>query len=216
MCQNYAQDTCGTIGNSNETMVTKTTDRRFYLNTADPAPCAGNITSWRVCYYGPNSTSSSFTFRFARSYWATYAVYRKVDTGVVERYVRVSEIFKAVRASEFAARFREAGDVVDGRIHPGGFRCYTDSIDTASSVTVQAGDILGACVFDPMNDRYRLLSRRQLDVVGESRHNGGSLLATTAGGCSMDTLPSNIPTSQLSVVNSRTLHIHANMGMCMN
>jgi hypothetical protein len=192
-------------------MVTKTTDRMFYLNTANPALCSGNITNWRVCYYGPNRTSNSFTF--ARSYWATYAIYRKVGTGVDERYVRVSEIFKAVRGSTFA-RFRE-GSVLDGPIRSG-FRCYTDSLNTAEasgSVTVQAGDVIGACVFDPTNNR--ILSRRQLDVVGESRYSGSSLLAVpTTDECSMDTLPSNIPSSQLSVINSKRLHIYANMGMC--
>ena len=196
-------------------MVTKATDRMFYLNTANPAPCSGNITSWRVCYYGPNSTSNSFSF--ATSYWATYAVYRRVVTGVDEHYIRVSEIFKAVRGSTFA-RFREGRNVVDGSIRSG-FRCYTDSLDNAEaseSVMVQAGDVIGACVFDPANER--ILNRRQLDVVGEttSRHgSGSSLLAVpTTEGCSMDTLPSNIPTSQLSVVNSKRLHIYANLGMC--
>ena len=133
-----------------------------------------------------------------------------MGTGVDEHYVRVSEVFKAVRASAFAIRYRE-GNVADGPIQ-GGFRCYTDSIDNeTSSVEVQAGDIIGACVFDPVNDR--ILTRRQLDVVGENRHDGSSLLATSTDGCSMDTLPSNIPASQLSVLNSRRLHIHANMGV---
>jgi hypothetical protein len=194
-------------------MVTKTIDRMFYLNTANPALCSGHITNWRVCYYGPNSTSNSFAF--ARSYWATYSIYRKVGTGIDERYIRVSEIFKAVRGSRFA-RFRE-GNVLDGPIRSG-FGCYTDSLDTAeaSSVTVQAGDVIGACVFNPVNNRF--LNRRQLDVVGEtrSRHSGNSLLALpVTDECSMDTLPSNIPSSQLSVINSKRLHIYANnMGMC--
>ena len=180
----------------------------FYLNTANPAPCTGNITSWRVCYYGPTSTSSTGS-RSLRSYWATYAVYQKMGTGADERYVRVSEVFKAVRGSTFA-RFRE-GNVVDGSID-NGFRCYTDSIDTeaSASVTVQAGDVLGVCVFDPVNNR--LLNRRQLDVVGQSSHSGSSLLATTTDGCSMDTLPSDIPASQLSILNSKRLHIYANLG----
>lgn len=138
-----------------------------------------------------------------------------MGTGVDEHYIRVSEIFKAVRSSTFA-RFRE-GSVVDGPIRSG-FRCYTDSLDTAEaseSVTVQAGDIIGACVFDPANEL--ILSRMQLDIVGESRSrhdSGSSLLAMpTTDGCSMDTLPSNIPTNQLSVISSKRLHIYANVGM---
>ena len=131
-----------------------------------------------------------------------------MGTGVDEHYVRVSEVFKAVRASAFAIRYRE-GNVADGPIR-GGFRCYTDSIDNeTSSVIVQTGDVLGVCVFNPVNQGF--LIRSQLDVVGES--SGSSLLATTTDGCSMDTLPSNIPTSQLSVLNSRRLHIHTNMGV---
>ena len=209
--QIYAQDSCGTIGNSNESMVTKISDRMFYLDTANPAPCTVNITSWRVCYYGPDSTSRSFGLR---SYWATYAIYRKVGTGVGERYIRVSEMFQAVRASALVMRLRDSPDriLVDGPIQRGGFRCYTDSIDsdTSSSVRVQTGDILGACVFNPVNQFF--LTRSQLDIVGRER-NGSSLLATTTDGCSMDMLPSNIPASQLSILNSRRLHIHANMGM---
>ena len=201
-----AQDTCGPIGNNNESMITKSRDRMFYLNTADPAPCTGNITSWRVCYYGPDSLRISLF----RSYWATYAVYRRIGSGGDEQYIRVSEKFEAVRMNRFS-RFRE-WDVVDGSIQQGGFRCYTDSIDRdgSSPLTVQAGDVLGACVFNPANDGF--LNRNQLDIVGEI--SGSSLLATTTDGCTIDTLPTNIASNQLSVASSRRLHLHANVGMC--
>ena len=64
------QDTCGPIGNSDVTAATPSRARRFYLNSADPAPCTGNITSWRVCYYGPDDVDDD-----RGTYWATYAVY---------------------------------------------------------------------------------------------------------------------------------------------
>ena len=86
------QESCGPIGNSDETAATPLRDQRFYLNTADPAPCTGNITSWRVCYYGPDDVDNA-----RGSYWATYAVYREMGSGDNVRYEKVSEMFRAVR-----------------------------------------------------------------------------------------------------------------------
>ena len=166
----------------------------FYLNTANPAPCTGNITSWRVCYYRPLfPLFQTFSIRYY-SYWATYAVYRKVESGSNVQYQRVSETFSAT-----------ADNVIQG-----GFHCYTDQLNSSEqSLTVQAGDILGACVFDPMDQPAR--NRRQLDVVGEV--SGESLLAMGAGGCSLTEMPSSIPVNQLTNVNSRRLHIYANVTM---
>ena len=136
------QEQCGSIGNSNETAGTASRARMFHLDTANPASCTGNITSWRVCYYGPDSVDT------AGSYWATYAVYRRMGSGNSDRYLRVSEMFRALRTVA-----RIIGDpIVDGEIAQGGFNCYTDSIDVGNSpLTIQAGDILGACVFDHSN-----------------------------------------------------------------
>ena len=69
------QERCGSIGNSDETAATPSRDQAFYLDTANPATCGGNITSWRVCYYGPDSIDR------IGSYWATYAVYRRMGSG---------------------------------------------------------------------------------------------------------------------------------------
>ena len=196
---------CGSIGNLDEAEVTPSRAQLFYLNTADPAPCTGNITSWRVCYYGPN------TINDAGSYWATYAVYRRMGSGSSVRYVRMSEIFRAVRTvPEFTST-----PVVDGEVAQGGFNCYTDSIDIGDSpLTIQAGDILGACVFDPDGDIQfggtSILIRLPLDVVGEA--SGGSLMQMDTAECSREAIPSDIPTNQLSSLSSRTLHIHANIG----
>ena len=179
----------------------------FYLNTANPAPCTGNITSWRVCYYGPSSTSL-FSLR---DYWATYAVYRRRGTGSTEQFEQVSEMFTALRATRIATVFgqRFVDRKVDGVIQSG-FHCYTDQLDTGSSpLTVQAGDVVGACVFDPVN--HPRVIRRQLDIVGEV--SGESLLAMNTGGCSLTGMPSSIPANQLTNVNSRRMHIYAKVGM---
>ena len=175
----------------------------FYLNTVNPAPCSGNISSWRVCYHGPDSIAFS-------AYWATYAIYRRIiSSDGSERYENISSMFRAVRATGLLAAVDSTG-IIDGSIQQGGFNCYNDFIDAGTSpLTVQAGDVLGACVFDPANSEN--YGRHQLDVVGETE--GESLLGMSSSGCTTDALPSSIPVSQLSMVSSRRLHIYANIGI---
>ena len=204
------QEHCGSIGNSDETAATASRAQMFYLDTANPAPCTGNVTSWRVCYYGPDDIND------IGKYWATYAVYRRTGSGNSLRYVLVTEMFRAIRT---VSRF--TGDpIVDGEIEQGGFNCYSDSIDAGSSpLTIQTGDILGACVFDPEDDRVNnilpvlgsrvTVARLPLNVVGEV--NGESLQQMFTDGCSRTNIPDDISINQLSTVNSR-LHIHANIG----
>ena len=193
------QERCGSIGNNDETAATPSRAQMFYLDTANTAPCTGNITSWRVCYYGPDSVNDR------GSYWATYAVYRMMGSGDSVRYIRVSGMFSAVRT---IAIFVSVDPVADGEITEGGFNCYDDAID--SPLTIQAGDILGACVFDPSNSVLFDVTRLQLDVVGET--SGGTLLQMGTSDCSRTDIPSDILASQLSTINSRRLHIYANIG----
>ena len=205
-CIMLAQDTCGPIGSSD---VRDTDDRRarkFYLNIADPAPCTGYVTSWRVCYYGPDDNIDEES-RVQRSYWATYAVYRSMGAGGNKRYVRVSEMFKAVRATTVpSTSYRLDAEVIDGRMQQDGFVCFNDAVDNPP-LLVQAGDFVGACVFRPEDGNS--FTRRQLDVVGES--DGGLLLQMSTFGCSIDTIPSNIYDYELFTINRRRLHIYANI-----
>ena len=178
----------------------------FYLNTANPAPCTGIITSWRVCYYQPVDRT------LLKTYVATYAVYRKTGSGVAEQYQRVSDVYRAVRVTRalFSIVANRTGPV-DGEILDG-FVCYNDLVDVGSSpLTVQAGDVLGACVFDPTE--LGRFTNNPLDIVGEV--NGESLLtmASIAAGCNVHSLPFTIPVSQLTVINARRLHLYANIGM---
>ena len=196
------QERCGSIGNSSETAVTPTRAKLFYLDTANPANCTGNITSWRVCYYGPESIDN------LGSYWATYAIYRRIGSGDSVRYERVSGVFRAIRA---VAKFT-TDPIVDGEIVQGGFNCFDDFIDAHDSpVTIQAGDILGTCVFDP-NDLFLAITRLSLDVVGEVSGESTPLLQMGTTGCFLNAIPSNISANQLSTLNSTRLHIHANIG----
>ena len=191
------QEQCGSIGNSDETAATPSRAQMFYLDTDNAAPCTGNVTSWRVCYYGPDSVNGR------GSYWATYAVYRMMGSGDSVRYIRVSGMFSAVRTIE---SFVSVDPVADGEITEGGFNCYDDAID--SPLTILAGDILGACVFDPSNGFG--VTRIQLDVVGET--SGGTLLQRATTGCSREDIPSDIAADQLSSINSRRLHVYAMIG----
>ena len=198
-----AQDTCGSIGNSNENAQSVERGQSFYLNTAKPAPCTGNITSWRVCYYGPSEELDSDD-RF--SYWATYAVYRKMNSGANGRYERVSQLFSAVTATNNLVQIDNTGRT-DGEIQQQGFNCYDDSVTVP--LTVQAGDVLGACVFNPTDGFF--FTRIQLDIVGQV--DGESLLQMGTGECTTTALPTSIQASQLSTVDSRRLHLYANIGI---
>ena len=203
-----AQDTCGRIGNSDVRDPDDEKARKFYLNIADPATCSGHITSWTVCYYGPDDNIDAGS-RTQRSYWATYAVYRRVGHGIDRRYIRVSDMFKAVRATSVPPRSSGSyldAEVLDGRVQQDGFVCFSDAVDNPP-LSVQAGDFVGACVFRPEDGNT--FSRRQLDVVGES--DSGSLLQMNTFGCSIDTIPSNIRALELSNVIERKLHIYANI-----
>ena len=191
---------CGLVGNSNETRLTARRDRKFYLDVEHPAPCAGNVTSWTVCYYPPDSVENNST------YWAFYAVYRRNVSENGEHYERVSDTFTAVRSSQNFLN----GPIVDGGIVAREFNCYNYTISNGdSSMTVEAGDVLGACVFDPPDTANAV--RRQLDIVGEVE--GESLLQMNKAGCIFTGRGWEIPLSvSPRPVSSRRLHLYANIG----
>ena len=132
-----AQQKCyGSIGNNIEMAATPSRSQFFYLNTANPANCTGNITSWRVCYYGPD------TVDVLGSYWATYAVYQRMESTEhksITLYTCVTEMYRAIRTVASGTNF----PIVDDEIVRGGSNCYTDSIDAGESpLTIQAGKSL--------------------------------------------------------------------------
>ena len=190
---------CGLIGNSNETQLSAIRDKMFYLDVEHPAPCAGNVTSWTVCYYAPDSV------RTDRIYWALYAIYRRNVSENGDRYERVSDTFTAVRSDQNFLN----GRIVDGEIVDGEFNCYNDTIDNGdSSLTVQTGDVLGACILDPPE------RRRQLDIVGEVK--GESLLEMNEDRCIVmgqdREIPLSVERSQLLPPrSSKRLHLYANI-----
>ena len=185
------------IGNSDETQGRPSGTEMFYLNTANPAPCSGTITSFRVCYYEPDDVRYNHNFR------ATYAVYRRrfLDKNNMY-YERVSEMFTALRSK---TNFDNNDDDSD-------FNCYNNVLGMRSTPpTVLAGDVLGACIFNPPDS---FLSRRYpLDIVSQVNGDEEFLLQLgTTAGCSRDTIPNNISISDVVNISYRRLHLYANIG----
>ena len=175
------------------------------MNTANPAPCAGNITSWRICYYGPSNVNQISSI----SYTSTYAVYRRMGSGGDVRYQNVSDAFRATVTTSRLAFSDPTRTTVDSIIQENGFNCYDDTNDINMSVPVQAGDLVGVCIFNPEDGNS--FTRNQLNIVGDG--GGESLLQmNNVGGCSVDSIPSSVQDDDLSTVNNRRLHIYANIG----
>ena len=170
------------IGTNNETAFIPERDERFYLNVADPAPCNGIINGWRYCIYNPDDIENY------RYYITTFAVYRAVGTG-----------YQKVMSSE--TRVSRRGNKIN---RSQDFNCYNVSVN---SFTVQAGDFVAACIYDPgLNGGLY----RQLDLIG--RNVAGSLMRTNtefASQCSGNSLPSVVSDNQLSNESSRILHLYA-------
>ena len=186
-----AQQSCGPIGTNDETEVSAVRDLRFYLNTANPAPCDGTITRWNYCYYGPS-------FLYYASYRVTFAVYRRVASNGHDVYQQISNTFTVDRIALFDPISR-------------GFNCHNEFIAGGEAVEVQRGDVLGACIFDP--DNGIILVHSQLDVVGEA--SDYSLLEMDdVSECDFGAVPSRILASNLREQTSRILHLYAEIGKC--
>ena len=183
-----SQQCSGPIGTNNEVEHSVVRQSMLYLNTAAPAPCSGTITEGRVCYYKPRDIRNN------RMYYVTVAVYRETsdDPG---QYQRISDTF----VISYTGR-----DIKD---EDSDFVCNT--FDASPDLDIEAGDVFGACVFDPSGG-----SRRQLEIVGEA--SGYSLMQMDSSGCSRTSIPSTISTGDLSNVNSRLLHVYANIDITSN
>ena len=129
-----------------------------------------------------------------------------------EHYKGVSHTFQAVTVTKFLfpPNGTATDTAVDGVIQAKSFICYDDFLGTNESwLTVETGDVVGACIFNPKNGHT--FSRRELDIVGEAE--GHSLLADDRFECTTETLPSVIHTNRLSIKKSRRLHLYATVGM---
>ena len=180
-----SQQCSGPIGTKNEVEHAVVTRNRFYLNTAAPAPCSGTITEGRVCYYKPSR------IRNYSDYYVTVAVYREMsdDPG---QYQKISDTF-VISYTGRQIKYENRNNY---------FVCNT--FDVSPDLDIEAGDVFGACVFNPSGG-----NRRRLEIVGEA--SGSSLMEMSSGGCSLTSIPSTISISDLSNVDSRLLHVYANI-----
>ena len=179
-CQCTAQ--APIVGTNSERAYTADRSRRFYLNTAAPAPCSGTINGWRYCFYNPGNIRNSLT------YITTFAAYRATDTG----YQRVSNI----TVVSWSGR--------DINALSQNFNCFNISV---SDFIIEAGDIVGGCVYDPAGGG----STRQLDIVGQNAAGYSLMQMSDESQCEQNSLPLSISSSQLFILNSRILHVYASI-----
>ena len=178
----------GTIGTNNERKFDAIRTRRLYLNTAAPAPCSGTVSELRYCYYRPGDLLDGVI------YHATVAVYRpmNLNDGSVQ-YNRISDVFAI---SLTGANISATSD---------NFTCTTlDHPDFG----VEAGDVVGACIFNPPGN-----STRQLNLDSYTKRS--QLMHMASKGCSLTDIPSPVSSVRLIMATSRILHVYANItSMC--
>ena len=183
------------LGTDDEGFFTAVRDHSFYLNTAHPALCSGTVTRWRYCYYSPPIVNGA---NLTVIYRTSFAVYRRMmdsSSGLYAVYERVSDVFSIIVREE-------------NHSHDSSFEC--DILEVDVSFTIEAGDVVGACIFDPVDSENRL--RKQLNIVGET--NGYSLQQMSdVSDCTvgLNKLPVTISNSMLTAINSRVLHLYADI-----
>lgn len=188
-----SSDCSSPLGTDDKREFTAARDLSFYLNTAHPAVCSGTVRSWRYCYYVPSVVNDTIDV-----YRTSFAVYREMmdsDSGLYT-YGRVSRVFS----------------ITEDLVQTSSFVC---GILDVNDFTIEAGDLVGACIFDPIDNEANGRFRSQLDIVGETVLTSGYplLRMTDVSACAvgLNQLPSSIPNNMLSVAESRVLHLYADI-----
>ena len=166
------------LGTNDETPYTADRSMRLYLNTAAPAPCNGTINGWRYCFYNPDNVNDN------QDYKTTFAVYRAVGMG----YQRVSNVIVVSRSGRNIGALSQS------------FNCFNINV---GDFTIEAGDIVGGCVYDPTR------GDRQLDIVGQNAAGYSLMQMNDVSECTRNSLPLSISSSQLSILDSTILHVYA-------
>ena len=165
------------------------TNLRFYLNTQNPAPCSGNVTTWEYCYYSPSTEGDE--------YWASFGIYKLVESN----YQLVSDKFRII--------------IPNNEIGSSSFTCRT--FTTPSVTTIQQGDVVGACIHDVIRSSdaraaINLAGRSTADYsLLEVPVNGRD------GTCNDDfdvAVPGSVSTDDLRDSPSTILHLYALIGEC--
>ena len=181
----YSQTSdCGDIGNSlasDQNTVRRSgvsaaqVSATFYLDTNNSASCSGTITRWRYCYFPSQAELDAPPS-------VQFAVYRLNQTG--NGYDRVSRVYTAFGL-----------DDIDATID-----CQILQLRQNRFAQVQAGDVIGACIYQPTSNAS------PLDVIGR-RATGQSLMQGARGACSFNSLPES--TNQLTSRDDLVMLIYA-------
>ena len=181
---NVRGQVCGVVG-TEASEFEAYREQNFYLNTQDTTPCDGTVTEFQFCYHRSDQG-------LAASYDFTFAVFRETSPGT---YTAVSDAFTTGVGPNLDPEFT--------------FAC--GNFQAPSELQVQAGDMIGACVYDPPDGG--VLNRRvQRDVVSENAGIDRYLMVADNSGCGDFSVPSSVDMDSLSEMNSLILHISANIG----
>ena len=173
------------IGDEKQQGNRRSTDN-FYLNVNSPASCLGNVTGFNYSFYAPPNISPS-----TETFVLVFAVYRQTGT------MNNMPIFSAISDSYIVREPRSRFD--------NGITFFSSYLPLSSPLTVEADDVLGACVDDPQGEEVF-----RLDIVGTSSSNSDALMATSASGCTDQRTIQTV--RSLNRQTGVVLHLHANIG----
>ncbi len=171
------------VGTDSSTEFEANREHSFYLNTQDPAQCDGTITEFNFCYYRSTQLAASYDF--------TFAVFRRSSS----EYINVSEAFTTGRT------------VANSNFGTGTLACRTFSVN---DIPVQAGDVIGVCIYDPP-DNVGLTTRLSIDMVSQNAGSEHFIMSTGNSGCGDMSIPNPVAVSSLNRADERVLHIHADI-----
>ena len=186
---------CGTVGHDLQSSQTKLTNLRFYLNTQNPAPCSGIVTTWEYCYYQPDSSLTVNEFQ------VPFGIYRLNGSN----YQLVSEIVLI--------------SISSSNIGTSPFTCQT--FNTSSVTTIQKDDIIGACIHDAVTGNSNAArAEAHLNLAGDNADGYSVHTADTSNrrcdkginNNEIVTVPASVSESVLTNRNSTILHLFAHIG----
>lgn len=95
------------------------------------------------------------------------------------------------------------GDQSPLNTNNGNFSCVEQDV---RDFRIQFEDIVGACIYDSEDNRG---VRNQLDIVGQANGYSLSQMEDVSSCVSGNSMPSSISYNQLSIIESRILHLYA-------
>ncbi len=193
---------CGTVGCVGSTRTgNNEAQNEFYIDRGNRAECAGVIKSISYCFHRP-----PLDVPLAHEYLATIALY--IPTSNEENFiVSSSPIVIQKFANELLSELNTGSN--------SNFACSV--LFLRHPVSVAAGDVLGACLFDPLDSSG--IVRYRLDLVSRATFNSDDIVRTNTplsnpAGCTATRVPSSfhLRDSSTTQSSSRSLHFWGNIG----